>query len=238
MGWILCSSAACKKEPTKPTPEECSAIAENVSTVVGVPAMKTKLYEDCKDATPEKWETLRCLGSAKNLADLDKCKENAPAPPQSEARVNLARLFDAISSHFEAEQDGSPPHRCATKDPSEAVANSGIVPPLSVKCAAGPDGNCVPSSDPSEPWEYDASTWEDNAVFGPLRFKMDKPHRYHYAIRAKNYPENLYGACEFTAQAFGDLDDDGVVSTFERSGAADQNGVNGAAGLYIDQEME
>jgi hypothetical protein len=43
---------------------------------------------------------------------------------------------------------------------------------------------------------------------------------------------------QFTAQAFGDLDDDGLFSTFERAGAADENGINAAAGLYIDQEIE
>jgi len=49
-------------------------------------------------------------------------------------------------------------------------------------------------------------------------------------------PDN--GGCKFTAQAFGDLDEDGVFSTFERSGAADENGTNAGADLYIDQELE
>jgi hypothetical protein len=39
-------------------------------------------------------------------------------------------------------------------------------------------------------------------------------------------------------QAFGDLDDDGVFSTFERAGAADEIGINAAAGLYVDRELE
>jgi hypothetical protein len=30
----------------------------------------------------------------------------------------------------------------------------------------------------------------------------------------------------------------GVWSTYERAGAADENGVNAAAGLYIDNEVE
>ena len=47
-----------------------------------------------------------------------------------------------------------------------------------------------------------------------------------------------YGECQFTAQAFADLDHDDLYSTFERAGAADRNGVNGAAGLYIDQDVE
>ena len=48
-----------------------------------------------------------------------------------------------------------------------------------------------------------------------------------------------FGECQFTAAAYGDLDDDDTLfSTYERAGAADQQGVNAAAGLYIDQEVE
>ena len=38
--------------------------------------------------------------------------------------------------------------------------------------------------------------------------------------------------------AFGDLGGDGVCSTYERAGAADEFGVNAATGLYIDNELE
>jgi type IV pilus assembly protein PilA len=64
---------------------------------------------------------------------------------------------------------------------------------------------------------------------------MTDPHYFHYDFRWASVGE---GACQFTAQAFGDLDGDGIYSTYERAGAADGLGVNMAAGLYIDQELE
>ena len=45
-------------------------------------------------------------------------------------------------------------------------------------------------------------------------------------------------ADQFTAQAFADLDADGIFSTYERSGAGDIQGVNASIGLYVDQEVE
>ena len=239
---LVSSAAACKREDEKMTPQECSDMAENVATIVGVPAMKQGLYADCKEAEPEKWALMRCLKDAKSLADLDVCKEKAPAAPpeaQAEARVSLASLFDAIGEFFAKEHEGSPPHRCAGYDMlKDQRGDSGIVPPLSVDCSGGPEGKCVPTSSPSKPWEYDASAWGNNPVFGRIGFEKTEPHRFHYSVRAENYLDNAYGACQFTAQAFGDLDGDGVFSTFERSGAADANGLNGSAGLYIDLELE
>jgi len=232
-------ASGCGKKNQKMTQEECSAMAENVADISGVPAMKRGLYEKCKDATTERSATMRCFKEAKNLADLDKCKETAPPPEQSEARVNLLQIFDGIDSFFAKEHDGAPPHRCAgynmLEDPR---ADSGTVPSLAVDCSAGPEGKCVPTTSPSQPWEYDSSAWDNNPVFGRIGFKMSEPHRYHYAVRAKNYLEDPYGACQFTAQAFGDLDADSIFSTFERAGATDANGTNAAAGLYIDQELE
>lgn len=40
----------CKSEPKKPSAEECSEVAESVGEIVGMPAMKTKIYEECKEA--------------------------------------------------------------------------------------------------------------------------------------------------------------------------------------------
>ena len=46
------------------------------------------------------------------------------------------------------------------------------------------------------------------------------------------------GAAQLDTVVAGDLDADGIFSTYERSGAADQQGVNASIGLYIDQEVE
>jgi hypothetical protein len=79
--------------------------------------------------------------------------------------------------------------------------------------------------------------WANNNVWSGLNFQMEQAHFFHYNFRASNSGTG-YGTCQFSAQAFGDLDDDAIYSTYERSAAADENGVNAAAGLYIDQEIE
>ncbi len=46
-------------------------------------------------------------------------------------------------------------------------------------------------------------------------------------------------ASAFTASANGDLDADGVYSTFERAASVDASAsVKGSSGIYIDNELE
>lgn len=152
----------------------------------------------------------------------------------SEARVQLAKMVDSASAYFMEEhvtRDGLalPPHGCPND--GRLKGDAGITPPLSVKCSDGTSGKCVVGSD-----GYEAKQWE-NPVWEGLNFAMEEGHYFHYNFKWENSATG-YGSCQFTAQAFGDLDGDGVFSTYERAGAADQNGVNMAAGLYIDQELE
>ena len=112
------------------------------------------------------------------------------------------------------------------------------MPRVSVDCSKGPQGRCVPvTGEPKGPGEYSIAAWTDSEVWNALNFQMEQGHYFHYNFRWENDTTG-FGSCQFTAQAFGDLDGDQVFSTYERSGAADQNGVNAAAGLYIDQEIE
>lgn len=159
-------------------------------------------------------------------------------------------MFDAASSYFNEEHVArgatSPgaaadplaalaPHQCPND--GSASGESGITPPLSVDCSKGPGGRCVPGGSSTEPGHYGAEVWADNAVWNGLNFAMEDPHYFHYNFKWTNGTTG-FGRCQFTAQAFGDLDGDGVFSTYERAGAADEYGVNAAAGLYIDQEVE
>ena len=168
----------------------------------------------------------------------------------SEARVQLAKMFDAASAYFNEEHvdrgavaiigGGGPtdvtPHKCPNN--GKLVGESGVTPPLSVDCNEGPGGRCVPSVGGSGgPGYYDISAWTDNDVWNGLNFQMEQAHYFHYNFKWAN-TDGEFGECQFTAQAFGDLDGDGVFSTYERSGAADMHGVNAAAGLYIDRETE
>jgi type IV pilus assembly protein PilA len=142
----------------------------------------------------------------------------------AEARVNLAKMFDAASAyHAETGQ-------CPTD--GSAQGSAGATPPLTVHCGEGPGGRCVPNG--AGGGAYSLSAWTEHPVWQKMNFQQEAGHYYHYDFR--------WGAdergCMFTAQAFGDLDDDGVFSTFERSGAANDLGVNASAGLYIDNEIE
>lgn len=178
----------------------------------------------------------------------------------SEARVQLAKMFDAASAFFNEEhvdrgqvaligQGGAianlAPHRCPHQSQQpQGASNAGITPDIGFDCNVGPGGRCVPAVGGGGAGYYDMADWSNNPVWNGLNFQMEQAHYFHYEFVANNSGTG-FGTCQFTAQAFGDLDGDAAggggaqpFSTYERSGAADQNGVNGAAGLYIDQEVE
>lgn len=167
----------------------------------------------------------------------------------SEARIQLAKLFDASSAFFNEEHverggvqvisQGAAislqaPHRCPAPAPGGGA--SGTTPGIAFDCNLGPGGRCVPGS--AAAGGYPMTDWTDNATWNGLNFQMEQAHFFHYNYISSNATSG-YGQCQFTAQAFGDLDADTTAfSTYERTGAADQQGVNAAAGLYIDQEVE
>jgi type IV pilus assembly protein PilA len=172
----------------------------------------------------------------------------------SEARVQIAKMFDAASAYFNEEHvergevavigSGATiselaPHRCPYPSGSPTGNNeAGITPNLGTDCNQGPGGRCVPSDGGAGAGYYNMTLWTDNNVWNGLNFQQEQAHYFHYNFIASN-AQSGFGECQFTAQAFGDLDGDTTLySTYERAGAADQNGVNAAAGLYIDQEVE
>lgn len=168
----------------------------------------------------------------------------------SEARLALAKMFDGASAYFHetrtergavaligagAAADRPATHRCPAPDP--AGGEAGITPDLTVNCNDGEDGKCLPGETAGGAGTYSIHDWGTPTWQG-VGFQMEQPHFFHYNFVAVNGDTAGYGNCQFTAQAFADLDDDGTFSTFERAGAADRNGINGAAGLYLDQEVE
>ncbi|WP_323137431.1 type IV pilin protein [Paraliomyxa miuraensis] len=171
----------------------------------------------------------------------------------SEARVQIAKMFDAASAYFNEEHvergevqiigaggaiSALAPHRCPHRPGEETGASQAeITPDVGTDCNDGPGGRCVPAQGGGGPGYYNMTDWADNPVWNALNFQQEQAHYFHYNFQASNSGVG-FGQCQFTAQAFGDLDADLVYSTYERSGAADENGVNAAAGLYIDQEVE
>ena len=167
----------------------------------------------------------------------------------AEAKVQLAKLFDATSAFFKSESaergavafigDGGAimdeaVHKCPHHVGEPADVEAGVTPGFDIDCNTGAGGRCIPGDGGGM---YDIALWNDNAVWNGLNFLQESGHYFHYNFKAVNTTTG-YGDCQFTAQAFGNLDGDLIYSTFERSGAADINGVNGAAGLFINQEVE
>jgi len=158
-----------------------------------------------------------------------------------EAPQHLGRIADSAASYFNngivntEDASGTAPHSCPND--GTLAGETGITPPVSVDCSAGPAGRCVPASDDATlPGDYPLSAWHRSSWNG-LNFQQEQGHFFHYNFIWKN-AKSGFGACQFTAQAFGDLDGDGVFSTYERYGVADEDGVKHAAGLFIDHELE
>jgi type IV pilus assembly protein PilA len=169
----------------------------------------------------------------------------------SEARVQIAKMFDASTSYFNTDRvdrgdvdqigaggtiAGGATHRCPHPPASPTGGNAGMTPPLAIDCNDGPAGRCVPRVGGAAAGYYDISLW-GAPMWDALNFSLETGHFFHYDYVAEN-SNTGYGSCQFTAQAFGDLDGDNTYSTFERMGAADVYGVNAAAGLYIDLVVE
>ncbi len=79
-------------------------------------------------------------------------------------------------------------------------SSSQVTPPLGTCCRQG--GTCPP-----DPAAWQAAPWSQ------LGFALAEPHRYSYAIEVDR------AAQTFTARAYGDLDCDGVYSTFSIQGS-------------------
>jgi prepilin-type N-terminal cleavage/methylation domain-containing protein len=168
-----------------------------------------------------------------------------------EARIQLAKIFDSSVAYFNTEHvdrgdvdvigsggvvTNSATHRCPHPPANAAGGTSGVTPPLAFNCNLGPGGRCIPAKSPSGPGYYDIDLWS-TAIWDGLNYGQEQGHYFHYRFAATNTTSG-FGSCQFTASAFGNLDNDALYSTFERTGGADANGVNGAAGLYIDLVVE
>lgn len=120
----------------------------------------------------------------------------------SEATMNLRRLFDGSITYFYAERRG----------PDGAVLPAGFPPSTEL---TPPTPACVggqPVAHMPDPTLWAAPGWQ------ALGFSIEEPFYYQYQYLA----EGEGPSARFTVRAIGDLDCDGVLSTFERIGRVDQ----------------
>lgn len=171
----------------------------------------------------------------------------------SEAKVQIAKMFDSASAYFLEEHVAASTadlavltatgasaggataalHFCPTKSGApDGDADSALTP--TVKCSTGEGGRCDPGG--SGTAKYLLTEWTTNGVWAGLSFAMEQPHYYQYQFVGKNASTG-YGSCTFHASAEGDLDGDGNNSKFQRRGAANEQGIRGTP-LEMKDELE
>lgn len=127
----------------------------------------------------------------------------------TEATMNVRRIFDASVIYFDTEGQFPPSMPLTPDDDAQALA-----------CESG-ERLLAPSAWSEPGWQA-------------MNFAVQDPHYYRYQYNSVGVGD----LASFTASAFGDLDCDGVFSTFVRFGFVEQGEVVGSAGLYISNELE
>jgi hypothetical protein len=135
---------------------------------------------------------------------------------KTEAVNYVEKMYDGARSYRE---DPAAPGSSTSVPRLFPVGHVGPTPPLGA-CCLGADHRCAP----------DAALWTD-PIWQALEFRVAEPSQYSYEYRSDGK--------QFSADAYGDLDCDGVYSTFEMVGSVSSDGtVTGAATMFKDRELE
>ena len=133
----------------------------------------------------------------------------------AEASMHVRKMYDSAVAYHGAERADASGNILPRGFPATAPRT-----PATTACQ---DGKPVKHSPTPGMWAH--PTWQG------LNFAIDDPFFYQY--------EFISDAKSFTARVVGDLDCDGVLSTFERVGTVDDEGnVTGGAGLYRKDPLE
>jgi hypothetical protein len=120
------------------------------------------------------------------------------------------------------------------------LGHTQVTPPLSVACHEGPGGRCrasdASSAEGLEPGSYLRTAWTADPIWAAIGYQPSGPtgHRYHYSLTG----ERERGGCRITVRAFGDLDADGIHSTFERVATIAADGAQTLIPLQIELAQE
>lgn len=139
----------------------------------------------------------------------------------AEARQLVKKVYDGARTYYMDTGSGRG-YGAATNPLQFPGPSTGPTPTLGACCAGG--DKCMPQS----------SLWSD-PVWVALQFSVNDPHYYMYSYETV---DPLYS---FTARANGDLDCNGVYSTFEMFGAVSSTAsdmITGSAGMYRENDLE
>jgi prepilin-type N-terminal cleavage/methylation domain-containing protein len=136
----------------------------------------------------------------------------------TEASLNIRKMYDSSVNYFMVEHSD----RTGAVIPRQFPNAQNPTPGLGT-CCASVGGKCAPS-----PGIWDTPTWAS------INFSVDDPFYYSYTYASTGSDS----ASAFTARAQGDLDCDGIYSTFERVGSILGRAVTGGGGLYAEKPTE
>jgi prepilin-type N-terminal cleavage/methylation domain-containing protein len=139
-----------------------------------------------------------------------------------EATMNLRKLFDSSVAYYLAEHADLNGQALSKQFPTGAGPSPGAT--ATAACCGHAGDRCVPA-----PTNFSDDTWS------VLHFSVDDPFYFVYQYTSAGTET----AATFAAFAFGDLDCDGIQSTYERSGSVlPDHSVSGSGGLYTRLENE
>jgi hypothetical protein len=175
--------------------------------------------------------------SEKQLAAIVKAEETlraqvkddkalGPKAKTLEARQFVSKLYDGARAYYMLS-----PTNLEQNAPQFPQPNAGPTPPLGECCKQG--GQCAPV----------ASYWEGD-TWVALQFSVDDPHYYSYEYKAVNdgcRSAGKDGECSVVVTAYGDLDCDGVYSTYQLRGDVSDaypDGPPGRGAVYRERQLE
>ena len=140
----------------------------------------------------------------------------------SEATMNIRKIFDSSVSYYNGEH---------------AARNGTILDKQFPETVAETPANTACNGASSKKHAPQANMW-DNDSWQSLNFAVEDPFLFQYSYTSTGAAAPGTDSA-FTARANGDLNCDGVLSTFERVATVDaENNINGGAGLYKNKELE
>ncbi len=140
----------------------------------------------------------------------------------TEATQNVSKIADGARAYYLAEQ----------------TTRAGVLLPKQFPTPFGPTP-AKPGCDGTSPNKYNPSDYSNAADFGSpswqaLQFSVSKPFLYAYQFDANG----TGSTARFTARALGDLDCDGLLSTYEQPGSVDTNNQVVMLQIYQEQPLE
>ena len=137
----------------------------------------------------------------------------------AEAAGHLSKIFSGATTYFNTE------HADNTGNTMDNQFPGGIAPDdADTECGCQPTGKCAGNS-----------TAFGDPIWVALSFSVPSFHDYRPAYEGSG----VGSASIFTATAHGDLDCDGVLSTFQRLGSVGPTGdVAGGSTAFVDNEIE